>query len=181
MPASRIRLAILGNRIPSAQTRKKQHGTANVSTQGCRKRLTIKSLLYEEGFTIPGARQHSRSEIKTDKKQSRYPFRLAQPPTSNTFVRDCATFSACSPPVTRATRAGLSAEASVKVASPHSSVHIDQFDFVAIAIKSNLRRPTRLSAIGTGDLHGESVTDRLLYHSVKRDIEITTSQRYRRA
>src|ERR1043166_8547553 len=36
--------------------------------------LRIKQLLYEEGFTIPGARQHLRSEIKTDKKQSPLPF-----------------------------------------------------------------------------------------------------------
>src|SRR6202041_1026474 len=36
--------------------------------------LRIKRLLYEEGFTIPGARQHLRSEIKTDKKQSPLPF-----------------------------------------------------------------------------------------------------------
>ena len=36
--------------------------------------LRIKQLLYEEGFTIPGARQHLRSEIKTDKNQSPLPF-----------------------------------------------------------------------------------------------------------
>src|SRR5499425_504893 len=32
--------------------------------------LRIKQLLYEEGFTIPGARQHLRSEVKSDKKQT---------------------------------------------------------------------------------------------------------------
>src|SRR5437773_11749702 len=31
--------------------------------------LRIKQLLYEEGFTIPGARQHLRSEVKSEKKQ----------------------------------------------------------------------------------------------------------------
>src|SRR6202049_1888327 len=36
--------------------------------------LRIKQLLYEEGFTIPGARQHLRAEIKTDKKQEPLPF-----------------------------------------------------------------------------------------------------------
>src|SRR5246127_5958533 len=32
--------------------------------------LRIKKLLYEEGFTIAGARQQLRSEIKPDKKQT---------------------------------------------------------------------------------------------------------------
>jgi DNA-binding transcriptional MerR regulator len=36
--------------------------------------LRIKQLLYEEGFTIAGARQHLRSEGKTDKAQSAIPF-----------------------------------------------------------------------------------------------------------
>lgn len=36
--------------------------------------LHIKKLLYEEGFTIAGARQHLRAEIKADKKQSPLPF-----------------------------------------------------------------------------------------------------------
>src|SRR5262252_8432370 len=36
--------------------------------------LRIKQLLYEEGFTIPGARQLLKSEIKGDKKQSPLPF-----------------------------------------------------------------------------------------------------------
>src|SRR6201982_147524 len=36
--------------------------------------LRIKQLLYEEGFTIPGARQHLRSEVKSDKKQTPLPF-----------------------------------------------------------------------------------------------------------
>jgi len=36
--------------------------------------LRIKKLLYEEGFTIAGARQHLRAEGKTDKKQSPLPF-----------------------------------------------------------------------------------------------------------
>src|SRR5947199_10071788 len=36
--------------------------------------LRIKQLLYEQGFTIPGARQHLRSEGKGDKKQSPLPF-----------------------------------------------------------------------------------------------------------
>src|SRR5207245_1016774 len=31
--------------------------------------LQIKKLLYEEGFTIAGARQHLRADIKGDKKQ----------------------------------------------------------------------------------------------------------------
>lgn len=36
--------------------------------------LRIKKLLYEEGFTIVGARQHLRGEGKSDKKQSALPF-----------------------------------------------------------------------------------------------------------
>ncbi len=36
--------------------------------------LRIEQLLYEEGFTIPGARQFLKSEGKGDKKQSPLPF-----------------------------------------------------------------------------------------------------------
>src|ERR1700689_5550616 len=36
--------------------------------------LRIKKLLYEEGFTIAGARQHLRAESKGDKKQKPLPF-----------------------------------------------------------------------------------------------------------
>jgi DNA-binding transcriptional MerR regulator len=36
--------------------------------------LRIKELLYEQGFTIAGARQHLRAEIKTDKTQTAIPF-----------------------------------------------------------------------------------------------------------
>jgi DNA-binding transcriptional MerR regulator len=36
--------------------------------------LRIKQLLYEQGFTISGARQQLRSENKTDKTQSAIPF-----------------------------------------------------------------------------------------------------------
>lgn len=36
--------------------------------------LQIKKLLYEEGFTIAGARQHLRGETKGDKKQPPLPF-----------------------------------------------------------------------------------------------------------
>jgi DNA-binding transcriptional MerR regulator len=36
--------------------------------------LQIKKLLYEEGFTISGARQHLRVETKTHKKQAPLPF-----------------------------------------------------------------------------------------------------------
>jgi DNA-binding transcriptional MerR regulator len=36
--------------------------------------LQIRKLLYEEGFTIPGARQQLRAENKADKKQSPLPF-----------------------------------------------------------------------------------------------------------
>ena len=36
--------------------------------------LRIKTLLYEQGFTISGARQQLRSETKTDKGQSTIPF-----------------------------------------------------------------------------------------------------------
>jgi DNA-binding transcriptional MerR regulator len=36
--------------------------------------LRIKQLLYEQGFTIQGARQHLRAEAKADKGQSTIPF-----------------------------------------------------------------------------------------------------------
>jgi DNA-binding transcriptional MerR regulator len=36
--------------------------------------LRIKHLLYEEGFTIPGARQHLKAENKADKHQDPLPF-----------------------------------------------------------------------------------------------------------
>jgi DNA-binding transcriptional MerR regulator len=36
--------------------------------------LRIKQLLYEQGFTIAGARQQLRSEIKADKTQTTIPF-----------------------------------------------------------------------------------------------------------
>ncbi len=36
--------------------------------------LRIKALLYEEGFTIAGARQHLKVESKPDKKQAPLPF-----------------------------------------------------------------------------------------------------------
>jgi len=36
--------------------------------------LRIKQLLYEQGFTISGARQQLRSEVKSDKTQSTIPF-----------------------------------------------------------------------------------------------------------
>jgi DNA-binding transcriptional MerR regulator len=36
--------------------------------------LRIKQLLYEQGFTIAGARQHMREETKSDKSQTAIPF-----------------------------------------------------------------------------------------------------------
>ena len=36
--------------------------------------LHIKKLLYEEGFTIAGARQHLRAETKSEKRQTPLPF-----------------------------------------------------------------------------------------------------------
>ena len=48
--------------------------------------LRIKQLLYEEGFTIPGARQHLRAEIKTDRKQDPLPF-PARPTTDLKYIR----------------------------------------------------------------------------------------------
>jgi DNA-binding transcriptional MerR regulator len=36
--------------------------------------LRVKKLLYEEGFTIAGARQQLRSEVKTEKHQTPLPF-----------------------------------------------------------------------------------------------------------
>jgi DNA-binding transcriptional MerR regulator len=36
--------------------------------------LRIKQLLYEQGFTISGARQQLRAEVKSDKSQTAIPF-----------------------------------------------------------------------------------------------------------
>jgi DNA-binding transcriptional MerR regulator len=41
--------------------------------------LRIKKLLYEEGFTIAGARQHLRAESKIDRKQPPLPFPSVSP------------------------------------------------------------------------------------------------------
>ena len=48
--------------------------------------LHIKQLLYEQGFTIVGARQQLRSEIKTDKGQVAIPF-PAQSPAEIQHIR----------------------------------------------------------------------------------------------
>ena len=48
--------------------------------------LRIKTLLYEEGFTIAGARQHLKDEIKDGKKQSALPFPVAAAPNLN-YIR----------------------------------------------------------------------------------------------
>lgn len=42
--------------------------------------LRIKKLLYEEGFTISGARQHLRAEVKGEKKQNPLPFPASSAP-----------------------------------------------------------------------------------------------------
>src|SRR5215471_17649542 len=42
--------------------------------------VRIKRLLYEEGYTIAGARQHLRDEGKTDKTQVTLPFPTNAPP-----------------------------------------------------------------------------------------------------
>jgi DNA-binding transcriptional MerR regulator len=41
--------------------------------------VRIKQLLYEEGYTIAGARQHLRDESKGDKKQVALPFMAGSP------------------------------------------------------------------------------------------------------
>ncbi len=48
--------------------------------------LRIKTLLYEEGFTIAGARQHLKDEARDGKKQSALPFPAAAPPNLN-YIR----------------------------------------------------------------------------------------------
>src|ERR1043165_9146350 len=42
--------------------------------------LKIKGLLYEQGFTIPGARQQLLDKVKDGKKQNTLPFPAAPPP-----------------------------------------------------------------------------------------------------
>jgi DNA-binding transcriptional MerR regulator len=48
--------------------------------------LKIKKLLYEEGFTIVGARQQLRAEVKVDKKQNPLPFPF-QPVPELKYIR----------------------------------------------------------------------------------------------
>jgi len=48
--------------------------------------LRIKGLLYEEGFTIAGARQHLKEETKDGKKQSALPFPVGAPANLN-YIR----------------------------------------------------------------------------------------------
>lgn len=48
--------------------------------------VRIKQLLYEEGYTIAGARQHLRDEGKGDKKQAALPF-TAQSPANLRQIR----------------------------------------------------------------------------------------------
>ena len=54
--------------------------------------LRIKQLLYEQGFTIVGARQQLRAESKTDKRQAAIPFPAQSRPKSSTSARACAKF-----------------------------------------------------------------------------------------
>ncbi|HTW31696.1 MAG TPA: MerR family transcriptional regulator, partial [Candidatus Sulfotelmatobacter sp.] len=42
--------------------------------------LRIKQLLYEQGFTISGARQQLRADIKSDKAQAAIPFPVQSTP-----------------------------------------------------------------------------------------------------
>ena len=48
--------------------------------------VRIKQLLYEQGFTIAGARQHLRDEVKDGKKQTALPFPSA-PPANLKYIR----------------------------------------------------------------------------------------------
>jgi len=48
--------------------------------------LRIKKLLYEEGFTIAGARQHLKLENKSDRKQNPLPF-PERPPSDLKYIR----------------------------------------------------------------------------------------------
>src|SRR5436305_11871761 len=49
--------------------------------------LRIKQLLYDEGFTIPGARERLKSEIKQKRAQNVLPFPAGVPPTELTRIR----------------------------------------------------------------------------------------------
>ena len=52
--------------------------------------VRIKQLLYEEGYTIAGARQHLRDEGKGDKNQVALPFMTGNhPPISARFGKAC--------------------------------------------------------------------------------------------
>jgi DNA-binding transcriptional MerR regulator len=45
--------------------------------------LRIKKLLYEEGFTIAGARAHLKEEAKTSRNQTALPFAAIKPPVED--------------------------------------------------------------------------------------------------
>jgi hypothetical protein len=48
--------------------------------------VRIKKLLYEDGFTIPGARTQLREEMKSERNQSALPF-PANPATNVSYLR----------------------------------------------------------------------------------------------
>ncbi len=55
--------------------------------------LRIKKLLYEEGYTIAGARQHLKAELKPSQRQEAYPSPSSVPATaSRKFGRACSRF-----------------------------------------------------------------------------------------
>src|ERR1700760_4845214 len=49
--------------------------------------LRIKQLLYEEGFTIPGARERLKGEMKQKRSQNVLPFPAGVPPTELKRIR----------------------------------------------------------------------------------------------
>src|ERR1700746_338631 len=60
--------------FPQLHPMKGSTGQRNYRRRDVEVIVKIKDLLYRQGFTIPGARQHLRDEVKAHKAQSPLPF-----------------------------------------------------------------------------------------------------------
>jgi DNA-binding transcriptional MerR regulator len=65
--------------FPQLKPAKSSSGQRTYRKREVEMALRIKKLLYEEGFTIAGARQHLRSESKATKGQAALPFAPPKP------------------------------------------------------------------------------------------------------
>jgi len=74
VPASRLRAALLGDQFPQLKPGKSSSGQRLYRRRDVETVVHIKQLLYQDGFTIAGARQLLRSENRSSKNQNALPF-----------------------------------------------------------------------------------------------------------